>query len=331
PDIVHVNTDWGCGWDGLLAARYLGLPVVGTFHTFFADPGYLKTFGLPQHWLFEKLIWNYSRFFYDRCDVTTAPSHAVRDALVANGAATVPQVMSNGIPDLLDRSDTDVSALRKQHGLEGPTFVYVGRISPEKSVEVVLAAFRYVVRRFPEARFLMVGDGPERAPLTRLMQRMGIENHVVQLGHVPHEQLIAQSIPRWGDVFVTASKTENQPISILEALSFGVPVIGARSKGIPELIEEDVNGMLFEPDNEVDLAEKMMALAGDLPRCRRLGEGARQAIQKHTITHTVDRLLSVYEQAIRQRGQLDSVTQQAEPVADNPGFGERAWRARTPE
>ncbi len=331
PDVVHVNTEWGCGWDGLLASRYLGLPVVGTFHTFFADPGYLKAFGLPQHWLFEKLIWNYSRFFYDRCDVTTAPSKAVRDALVANGAAMPPQVVSNGIPQLADRSGCDVSAFRKQHGLEGPTFVYVGRVSPEKSLEVVLAAFRRVVARFPQARFLLVGDGPERTPLTRLMQRMEIADHVVQLGHVPHEDLIARSIPRWGDVFVTASKTENQPISILEALSFGVPVIGARSKGIPELIDEGVNGLLFEPDNERDLANKMLTLAGDLPLCRQLGEGARTGIQQHTISHTVDRLLGVYEQAIRQREKPDAVTQRPGAVRDNPAFAERALRARTPE
>ena len=72
-------------------------------------------------------------------------------------------------------------------------------------------------------------------------------------------------------MFVTASKTENQPMSILEAMSFGLPVVGAAAKGIPELVQHEHNGMLFEADNHEEMAKRMLRMSYKTKMCRRMG------------------------------------------------------------
>jgi glycosyltransferase involved in cell wall biosynthesis len=105
-------------------------------------------------------------------------------------------------------------------------------------------------------------------------------------------------LPRLGDVFVTASKTENQPLSILEALAFGLPVVGVRARGLPELVTDGDNGLLCEPDDPVDMARCMLRLVHEPSLRHRMSQVARASVANHTITYTVDMLEHIYRRAI---------------------------------
>ncbi|HMP77943.1 MAG TPA: glycosyltransferase [Pirellulaceae bacterium] len=299
PDIVHINTEWGCGWEGLVASRLLGKPVVGTFHTFFADPGYLKTIGLPPLKLIQWLMWRYSVFFFNRCRAVTSPSAAVQQSLVQQGLRRRPLVIPNGI--LADETPINrirVRQLRRQHRIHGPAFVYVGRLSAEKSLDVVLRAFQIVARKRQRCSMVLIGDGPHRPALENLARELGIECRTMFLGHVDHDRLIQDRLPLMGDVFVTASKTENQPMSILEAMTMGLPIIGARAKGLPELIDHRRNGLLFEPDQHEQLARCMLWITARRGRCRRLARRASRDAAHYRMDRVVDRLERLYHQTI---------------------------------
>lgn len=298
PDVIHINTEWGCGWEGLLGAKLLGIPSVGTFHTFFADPGYLKAMGLPNNVIVRTLLWRCSLFIFSRCNAVTSPSQAVRDALIANGIRCEPVLISNGVGPVSLRPHEEIRKLRAQHHLHGPTFVYVGRLSPEKSLDVLVRAFHHVVARLPEARLVLIGKGPYRSRLTRLIRQLGLEAHVVLLGYVPHHELTSRNVPRIGDVFVTASKTENQPLSIMEALAFGLPVVGVHARGMPELITNGENGLLCQPDDPVDMARCMLRLVHDASLRHHMSQAALASVADHTITRTVDKLEHTYRLAI---------------------------------
>lgn len=306
-DLVHLNTEWGTGWEGLMAAKRLGLPTVGTFHTFFADPGYLKSFGLPNLWLLRTLLWRYSSFFFSCCDRITAPSAAVRDALLDKGVSPEPMIVSNGMPPARLIAAEEIRQYREQHDLLGPTLVYVGRMSPEKSLDVVLQAFRQVADHRRDARLLMVGDGPSTTGLQTLAESLGLNDAVVWLGHVDHERLLRENIPMWGDAFVTASKTENQPLSVMEAMSFSLPVIAANARGLPELVTHGESGLLFPPDDVDALAGQMREILDRPDYCRQLGAGALASLARHGIEHSVDELEKVYRHAVqlRRAQQLD--------------------------
>jgi glycosyltransferase involved in cell wall biosynthesis len=300
PDIVHLNTEWGCGWEGLVASRLLGKPTVGTFHTFFAEPGYLKSFGLPACSWLQSLMWGYSVFFYNTCRTVTSPSQAVKQSLLDHGIRSEPVLIPNGIPLPEPIDWRNVKRERMKLQIHGPSFVYVGRMSPEKSLPILLEAFALVQRRRRRARLVMIGDGPSLAALKHQASELGIRTAVEFLGHVEHERLVSERLPLLGDAFVTASTTENQPMSILEAMAMGLPVIGAAAKGIPELVQDGANGFLFEPDNPRAMAACMLRMAASTKRRRQMGQKAMLTAANYNMSHVVDKLVHLYQEAISQ-------------------------------
>ena len=107
-----------------------------------------------------------------------------------------------------------------------------------------------------------------------------------------------ENYPLLGDVFVTASKTENQPVSLLEAMAFGLPMIGPKAKGIPELVRNGEDGLIFEPDDVYGMSSAMIRLMTD----EQLRKSMSQAALNHAATHSMervgDRLESIYEEAL---------------------------------
>ena len=302
PDIVHVHTEWGCGWEGVMLAKMLRKPLVGTFHTFFAEPEYLKQFHLPNHRLTQGMMWRYSVFFYNHCDRILSPSRSVAQQLTDRGAEKIPHLMSNGIPQYARVPEEAIARERGALGLEGSfVFLYVGRLSEEKSLPVVLRAFQRVAGLRAEARLVIMGDGPARKDLEALSRSLALEGRVLFTGSVPHGELVKRNLPRIGQVFVTASKTENQPVSLLEAMSFGVPLIGPEAKGIPELVRPGQTGLLFPPDDTAALTAAMLRMMDDTGLRERCGDAARILAEENSIENIVHQLTFHYHQTIEAR------------------------------
>ena len=310
PDVVHVHTEWGTGWAGVYAAWRLKIPVLGTFHTFWDDPRYVHHFPWPNWKIIQRAMGNYSAFFYRRCTATIAPSTSVQRHLSQRNLDAV--VVSNGMPTPTLASADEIRQLRAEFGVRGgPTFLYLGRVSFEKSLPICFEAFKIVLADHPDAQFVMIGDGPEMTAIKETVRSLEIESSVIFTGAVPHEELIRRNLPRLGDVFVTASETENQPVSILEGMSFGLPAIGPRSRGIPELIEPEQNGLLFAPGYVTELVAHMKRVASDEALRETLVRGAFETSAFHSIEHTGKRLLQLYQNCI---------SHPADPTAnlDNP-------------
>ncbi|GAB5560177.1 MAG: glycosyltransferase family 4 protein [Synoicihabitans sp.] len=317
PDIIHIHTEWGAGWAGLFAAWRLKIPTVGTFHTFWDDPRYVHHFPWPNWKIVQNAMGNYSAMFYRRCTATIAPSASVQAHLANRKLDAV--VVSNGMPTPTLVSDEEVAAMREKHGVKaGPTFLYLGRVSFEKSLPVCLDAFKKVLAAQPEAQFVMIGDGPEMPIVKKHIAELGIESSVILTGAIPHDELIATNLPRLGDIFITASETENQPVSILEGMSFGLPAIGPRSRGIPELIESEQNGLLFEPGDADELATHMLRVHQDDALRDRMAQGALRTSHHHSIENTGQRLLRLYEGCIADpstaAANLDDTAPEANPA-----------------
>lgn len=301
PDIIHVHTEWGCGWEGVMLAKMLRKPLVGTFHTFFAEPEYLRQFHLPNHKLTQGMMWRYSVFFYNHCDRILSPSRSVARQLVERGAEKNPHLLSNGIPAYSLVEETQIEEIRATLGIDGPCFVYVGRLAEEKSLPVLLRAFARVHRERPDSRLLVIGDGPVRPDLERQALDAGIAGAVKFTGGIPHARLMRDNLPRAGQIFVTPSKTENQPVSLLEAMVFGLPIIGAEAKGIPELIRNEWNGLLFPPDDDAAMARAMVRLLEDDTLRARCGQNARQFAAENSIESVVTQLVFHYRQTLETR------------------------------
>lgn len=298
PDVIHVHSEFGCGLEGMLLGRWKRVPVIGTFHTFFAEPEYLKQFRIPNFEITRKAMWKYSVSFYNRCCHIVSPSKSVREHLIARGMRRPATLMSNGIDKIDFRPREDLDAYRRSLGIDDFAFIYVGRISPEKSLDIVLKAFSETLKSNPRAKLVIVGNGPSDAALDQQIPELGLTDNVVRTGRIERDQLMKDNVPLLGDVFVTASKTENQPVSLLEAMAFGLPMIGPRAKGIPELVQDGVDGIIFESDNVREMADAMTRLMEDKTLRREMSEAAIRNANEHRIDKIGEQLEGIYQAAI---------------------------------
>ncbi|HUF63684.1 MAG TPA: glycosyltransferase [Verrucomicrobiales bacterium] len=312
PDVIHTHTEWGCGIESLMASRLLKTPLVATLHTFYADPGYLQHLPFSRGSGVHRALWAFLMAFYNKCNAVITPSHSALDELTRRGLRPPSFLIENGIGAPRLRDPAFLLRRRRELGLEGgPHFIYVGRISQEKSLDVLARAFARVAPALPESRLILVGDGPGKPDLARLFASLGIASRVTDLGMIPHDRLIDENVPLLGDVFVTASKTENHPVSLLEALAFGLPMIGPGARGIPELIRHEVNGLIFPADDTEALAAHMQLLAIDPALRRRLHEGALSGGARYLMQRAGDRLEEAYDAVLGRAPAPSAVSPQA--------------------
>src|SRR5262249_16385541 len=144
----------------------------------------------------------------------------------------------------------------------------------EKGHDLLLDAAPAVLARFPDARFEIVGAGPERDGLTRRARDRGIADAVDFVGHVDN---VPARLPE-ADVFVLPSRSEACPNAVLEAMAAALPVVATKVGGVPEIVEHDRNGLLVAPNDPRALAAGICDAMADRDRAARLGTQARRDI-----------------------------------------------------
>lgn len=261
PDIIHTHTPFGVGWEAVIAAKLFNIPLVGTHHTFYDK--YLGHVKLNYDWA-KGFSWKYVNFYYDRCDAVISPSRSLALGFKNSGLSNPVEIIINPIDTELFRPVTSGStklALKESLGIGRKSLVYMGRVSYEKKIDQVVKGFALALKKDPELGLVIVGEGPERGEIESLVKELGISDNVLFTGFKRGDDLV--QVLQANDIFITASDSENMPLSILEAMATGLPVIGANALGIPEIVEDNVNGFLFEPGNIEDMAEKIVRLSSD--------------------------------------------------------------------
>ncbi|PWJ26119.1 phosphatidylinositol alpha 1,6-mannosyltransferase [Branchiibius hedensis] len=281
PDVLHAASPFGLGARGLGAARNLGIPTVAIYQT--DMPGYLAQYGGRP---VASLSWRWVRHLHSLADLTLAPSTATIEELRSRG---VPRVAAWGRgvdSDLFHpalRSHPDVVALRECLAPQGQTIVgYVGRLAPEKEVHrlEVLAAD-------PSVSLVIVGDGPSRARLERLLPQAHF------LGYRTGADL-AQAYAAL-DVFVHTGTKETFGQTLQEAMASGLPVVAPAVGGPLDVLQAGHTGCFYDPGSPDDLQRVVMDLAGDPSYRDALGSAARQVAERRSWSRTVDQLLAYYE------------------------------------
>ncbi len=173
----------------------------------------------------------------------------------------------------------DGTEIRQELGLS-PTAPVVGILAalrPEKNHELFLAGASRIARSLPESRFLVIGDGPLRAKLELLSAKLGLAERTHFLGSRSDVPALLSAC----DALALTSHIEASPVSILEALSCGVPVVAAQVGSVPETVLHDETGLLFAPGDADDFATQTLKLFHDRPLRERLGAQGRQRVVEH--------------------------------------------------
>jgi len=203
------------------------------------------------------------------------------DAVVATGITTeeIQKRISSEVHTINPGVDTDqFSPDGPTIETDGPTVLFVGRFVPAKNLTLLVEAFADVVEHFPSAELMLIGDGPLRNRIEKRIRELGIQNRVRMPGYVDNADL--PQYYRSADVFVLSSRRENHPITLLEAMSCGTPVITPDIGAISDIVDNETNGLLYLPDSLDDLRESLKQLLSDSSFRSQLGTAGRKKMQK---------------------------------------------------
>ena len=264
PDVVHVATEGPLGWSAMRAARRLGLPLCSDFHTNFDH--YSRHYGLG--WL-DRAVGTYLRRFHNRGTATYVPSRELAARLAQEGYQGV-DVIARGVDCELFSPARRSATLRGRWGLAAGTLAVlsVGRLAPEKNLPLVLRAFDAIAEKRPDARLVLVGDGPMRKSLER--QRPD----VVFAGLRRDQDLAAHYAS--GDLFLFPSQTETYGNVTLEAMASGLPVVAYDYAAAGELIRPGENGLLAPFADADELIRQGVRASLDSQGLAALGQAARR-------------------------------------------------------
>ncbi|XP_021744073.1 sulfoquinovosyl transferase SQD2-like [Chenopodium quinoa] len=274
PDIIHASSPGIMVFGALAIAKMLCVPIVMSYHTHV--PVYIPRYTFS--WL-VKPMWLVIKFLHRAADLTLVPSAAIaKDLLAAKVTADNRiRLWNKGVDSesFHPRFRSSEMRWRLSNGEpDKPLIVHVGRLGVEKSLDFL----KRVMDELPEARIAFIGDGPYREELEKMFAGMP----AVFTGMLQGEEL-SQAYAS-GDVFVMPSESETLGLVVLEAMSSGIPVVGARAGGIPDIIPEDQEGktgFLFSPGDLDDCLSKLKPLLHDRELRETIGKAAREEMEKY--------------------------------------------------
>jgi phosphatidylinositol alpha-1,6-mannosyltransferase len=235
-----------------------------------------------------------------RLDVMTYLGEYTRARIAAaigpEAAARMVQ-LTPGVDPQMFSPQVDGSQVRAEHGLiDRPVIVCVSRLMPRKGQDVLIRALPMVRRAIPDAALLLVGGGPYRADLEKLVEREGVRGHVVMTGTVPWESLPAHYAA--GDVFAMPCRTRHRGLDVeglgivyLEASATGLPVVGGLSGGAPDAVQQQTSGWSVDGENVAEVGRRLIDLLADPARASAMGAAGREwVLDRWTWQRQADRL-----------------------------------------
>ena len=296
-DVVHVHHPF---LSGTLALRYChtrNIPIVFTNHTRYDlyAQAYLPM--LPDT-VGEAAMKTYLPPFCRACDLVISPSQGMAEVLRRFGVDADITVVPNGVE--LSRFLAPVTPInRGELGIPDNKIVlaYIGRIAVEKNLAFLLRSFNGVAEAYPEVHLLIVGSGPELENIQGQASNLSQGQRIHFTGFVPYERL-----PEYlsvADAFVTSSVSEVHPLSVIEAMASGLPVLGITSPGVEDTVEDGKTGFLSSNDLAAFTA-KMVRIATEHKLRKTMGQNARQASKIYDIRLTSEIMLGHYQRLFDQ-------------------------------
>jgi glycosyltransferase involved in cell wall biosynthesis len=303
--VVHLQ-GYGSITLGRIAARTCRIPAIVHIHT-----DHL-TWGRSYRWwlrALDALLWRWT-------GRVLAVSAAAARAAVARQSFPPDRVRVLANPVDLQRfhpvDEPSRQALRHALGTTGdePLVVCVARLFPMKGIERLIDAWSDVIARNPRARLLIVGEGPERAALEQRSAGRGLSSTVHFAGFRGDIERILPA----SDIMALPSRSDPAPLTLLEAMASGVPVVSFRVGGIPEVVREGTDGLLAAPDDIAGFASALTRLVLDRPLRIAMGASARQRAQEFGMDAFVQRLISEY------RSLIGSSPERGSPMHEDGGL-----------
>lgn len=301
-DVIHSHTEFGVGTFARIIAKQFGIPLVHTYHTMYEDYVHYITKGYFDE--ASKKIVEYLTKFY--CDKTTTelivPTKKTYDLFKQKykfdrNVHIVPTGIEIERFYKENNNKKEIEKLRNDLGFDKDDFVilFVGRIAEEKNINLLLDSQNIINKKYKNCKILIVGDGPD---LENLKKQYSKNKSIVFAGKVPWE-----NIPKYyllANVFATASTSETQGLTVIEACAASLPPICINDESFTNVVIDDLNGKIFNTKKEyIKIIENLILNKQTL---KRLSNQARISSETYSSKYYASRVLDVYKKAIKNSG-----------------------------
>nr|MBQ8244242.1 glycosyltransferase family 4 protein [Oscillospiraceae bacterium] len=251
PDVVHSQCEFFSYQFAARIAKITGAPIVHTYHTLYEQ--YLTSYVVPSKRLGDYLAKVLSRVRLKRVSTLVAPTQKVENTLHGYGMKAPISVVPSGISlEQHHQRITPEQRLEKRRqlgiGEEDQVLLNLGRLGGEKNLGELLDLFAEARKQMDHLKFLIVGDGPAREELQKQARALGVAEHVIFTGMVPPDKV--QEYYQLGDVFVSASTSETQGLTYIEAAANGLPLLCRQDDCLADVLQEGENGYEYTSAEE---------------------------------------------------------------------------------
>ncbi len=279
PDIIHCHAPVNLGLHTILIGKYLKIPIVITHHTHFPDYiHHIIRIGKLQE-ISKEAVKKLIKQVYNLANVTTAPTEKVVAELKEYGVKNVVYI-ANGIDPLGEKSPEKAEEFIKKYGIKKPYLLYLGRISKEKKLDILLKACKGL-------NLVVCGGGPD---LERLKKEYPEFRYT---GFLDEKELIGAY--SGAEIFVSASDSETFGLTFVEAMHFGIPVVGVNSMGAAEVIEHEVSGLLAKPNDPKALREEILRLMENKELYNKIKKNSLKRAKEFSLDKNIERFNKLYE------------------------------------
>ena len=292
PDVVHIVTEGPLGFTALHAAKNRKIPVSSGFHSPFQE--FSRFFDLA---FLVKPIQRYLRWFHNHTQLTCVPSQHTEQALRHFGVTCPLAVVGRGVDTQRFSSVHRSLRVRKRWGVDDNTTVmlYVGRLSPEKEIHVLMDAYQALLKQpNKKVKLVIVGDGPDRARL----QNMVVANETIFMGSLTGIELA--EVYASADVFIFASQVETFGNVVLEAMASGLPVVAYDYACAQQQIKNGISGWLCSLGRTDHFIQCILKLP-DNAYLHKMGQIAMQHVQQTGWQHAVQQFECALYQVTQDR------------------------------
>lgn len=292
PDVIHVHGVATMAVRGIMLAHFLKIPAVMTFHTMINDvASKYSPIKLSKDTL-DRLIWIYLRSIMKKMDAVIVPTNPIGDELKEHVTdirllCTIP----TGIDTDVFRPGLDGTVFGKKYGLnvDIKRILHVGRISFEKEIDMAIRAMTDI-----DAELIIVGNGPQKKELEELVMNLKLEDKVKFLGFVPDEDLPYAYAN--ANMLISCSAFETQGLSVLEAMSSGLPCVCRNARAFKDIIKDGENGFLF--DGEQDCYDAIMK---GLTANDNIKKSSREYALTYSAVTSAEKTVNLYKRVIKNK------------------------------
>lgn len=297
-DIIHSQTEFGIGSFARILARQFNIPIVHTYHTYYEDYMFYVNKGHFDKFS-RTLLKQFTNFLCDKTiNELIVPTQKIYDLFkkkykIERNVYIIPTGIDTKQFNRSNFKDKEISILRNSVGINDGdiSLLWVGRLGSEKNIDFLIKNHKEIIKKNPNCKLVIIGDGPERPKLEKMAQK-----NVIFIGKVPFAKMPLYY--QLGDILVTASKSETQGLTVNEAMSASLPVVAIDDQAFTNTINNNLNGIIFKNRKEYIKA------IDDIINDNKLPNFKKEALKKSKDFSSdvfAERILNVYNIALNKK------------------------------